>query len=84
MATTIYVAPGESQCRVYAIPYAMRPGQAPRDISPQYRKDWLEIALLRPNYREQRLEVVYIYPPYRIYRDDIANAGAGEFWTVEE
>lgn len=81
--TTIYVAPGYNQCRVYAIPYEMRPGQAPRDIAPQFQRDWREIALLRPNYREQRLELVYLDPAYAAHRDDIASASAGEHWSVQ-
>lgn len=79
---TLYVAPGSNQCRVYAIPYAMRPGQSPSDILPSFQRDWREVALLRPDYCAKRLDLVYLDPAYAAHREDIANASAGEFWEV--
>jgi hypothetical protein len=75
---TIYVAPGENQCRVYALPYAMRPGQSPRDILPQYQNDWAHIALLN-----HKLKLVYIEPDYRPYADDIEGQMGGTFFEIE-
>ncbi|EEF23635.1 conserved hypothetical protein, partial [Ricinus communis] len=44
---TIFVAPGSHQCRIYVMPYHMRPGQKPGDIAWEYQqRDWKEIGLL--------------------------------------
>jgi|AntRauTorckE5430_2_1112549.scaffolds.fasta_scaffold60276_1 hypothetical protein len=37
---TIYIAPGTNSCRVYAIPYRMKPGQSPADILYQRQSSW--------------------------------------------
>lgn len=74
---TIYVHPGNSQCRVYAMPYALRPGQAPDDILPQYQAKWVEIALL--NFQ---LKIVYLNPAYEDLRDDIEGQMGGTYFTV--
>lgn len=75
---TIYIAPGNSQCRVYAIPYPMRPGQAPSDIAYQYQAAWVEIGLL--NFQ---LKLVYIDPAYADLADDIAGQMGGTFFEVD-
>lgn len=75
---TVYVHPGQSQCRVYAMPYALRPGQSPSDILPQYQAQWLEIALL--NYQ---LKIVYLHPAYADLREDIEGQMGGTTFTVE-
>lgn len=75
---TIYVAPGNSQCRVYALPYSLRPGQVPSDILMQYRDKWKEIALL--NFQ---LKLVYIDPAYADLKEDIEGQMGGSFFSVE-
>lgn len=75
---TIYIAPGNSQCRVYAIPYPMRPGQSPDHILPQYRSAWAEIGLL--NYD---LKLVCIEPAYAHLSDDIAGQMGGTYFEIE-
>lgn len=75
---TIYIAPGHAQCRVYAIPHPMRPGQSPRDILPQYRGCWAEIGLL--NFQ---LKLVCIEPAYADLSDDIAGQMGGTFFEVD-
>lgn len=77
MKRTIYIAPGNSQCRVYVIPYPMRPGQHPRDIAEHYRRDWQEIGLL--NFR---LEIVCLEPEFSPYREDIAGSCGGTFFEI--
>lgn len=69
---TIYVAPGNSQCRVYVMPYPLRPGQRPEDLAPQYQDQWLEIGLL--NFQ---LRLVYISPKYAHLREDIEGLMGG-------
>lgn len=77
MPTTIYVAPGESQCRVYAIPYAMRPGQHPRDMAYRLQCQWREIGLLN-----SRLDLVYIDPAYAHLADDIRGQMGGTYFEI--
>ena len=77
MTTTIYVAPGESQCRVYAIPYAMRPGQHPRDIDYRYQCEWPEIGLLN-----HKLDLVCIDPAYAHLADDIRGQMGGTYFEI--
>ncbi len=76
-AQTIYIAPGNSQCRVYAIPYLMRPGQHPRDLDETYQAKWKEIALLNFD-----LEPVYIDPAYAHLRDEIKGSIGGTFFEI--
>ena len=78
MPQTIYIAPGNSQCRVYAIPYPMRRGQSPRDILPEYQREWREIGLL--NYQ---LEIVCLEPEYLPYADDIRGSCGGTFFEID-
>lgn len=75
---TIYVAPGNAQCRVYALPYGLRPGQKPGDILSQYREDWAEIGLL--NFQ---LKLVCIDPAYADLADDIQGQMGGTYFEVE-
>ena len=75
---TIYIAPGNSQCRVYAIPYPMRPGQHPRDISPDYQGTWKEIGLLN-----SQLRLVYLEPAYAHLAQDIEGQGGGTCFGTE-
>jgi hypothetical protein len=75
---TIYVAPGENQCRVYALPYPMRPGQSPRDIAYEYQSSWIHIAMLN-----HKLELRYIEPAYADLKDDIVGQMGGTFFEVE-
>jgi hypothetical protein len=74
---TIYVAPGASQCRIYALPYPMKPGQSPSDILPQYQQDWLEIGLL--NFQ---LNVVYLSKGYQHLREDLEGQMGGTHFEV--
>lgn len=75
---TIYVAPGNSQCRVYAIPHGMRPGQKPSDLLPSFQESWAEIGLL--NFE---LKLVCIDPEYAHLRDDITGQMGGTFFEVQ-
>lgn len=75
---TIYVHPGQNQCRVYMMPYPLRPGQTPDDLLPQFKEKWVEIALL--NFQ---LKVVYIDPRYADLRDDIEGQMGGTYFTCD-
>lgn len=75
---TIYIAPGNSQCRVYTMPYPMRPGQAPGDILPQFRDQWAEIGLLNA-----QLKLSYISPEYADLAEDIQGQMGGTFFEVQ-
>lgn len=74
---TIYIAPGNAQCRVYALPYALRTGQKPEDILPQYRDAWKEIGLL--NYQ---LKLVCLDPAYADLKDDIQGQMGGTYFEA--
>lgn len=79
MATeTIYIAPGNSQCRVYALPYALKPNQRPGDILYEYRQDWREIGLL--NFH---LKLVCLNPDYRDLAEDIEGQMGGTYFSVD-
>lgn len=69
---TLYIAPGNSQCRIYSLPYHCRPGQHPRDILPQFQADWKEIGLL--NFQ---LKVVCLEPEYNHLKDDLEGLHGG-------
>src|SRR5690606_6237284 len=46
---TPWIAPNAlagSRCRVYLLPYPMRPGQRPEDLQSRFQQDWKEVALL--------------------------------------
>lgn len=75
---TIYIAPGNSQCRVYTMPYPMRPGQAPGDIMPQFRDQWAEIGLLNA-----QLKLVCLASEYADLAEDIQGQGGGTFFEVQ-
>lgn len=75
---TIYIAPGESQCRVYTMPYPMRPGQSPGDIHLAFRNAWTEIGLLN-----SQLQLAYISPEYADLAKDIEGQMGGTFFEVQ-
>lgn len=75
--STVYIAPGDRQCRVYVLPYHMRPGQVPSDIHHRYHAEWREIGLLN-----SRLELVCIEPDYAHLKDDIAGQMGGSFFPL--
>lgn len=75
---TIYIAPGNAQCRVYALPYALRPGQAPEDILPQYQKAWPQIGML--NFQ---LKLVCIEPAYADLAEDLEGQMGGTYFEVD-
>ena len=79
MTDTIYIAPGYSQCRVYAIPGGLPKGVEPRDVD--YFESltlFKEIGLLN-----HKLELVCLEPEYLPFRDEIDGAGPGTYWDVE-
>ena len=75
---TIYIAPGNSQCRVYAIPYRMRPGQGPADILPEYQRDWKLAAIL-----DHKLDIVCLEPEFRHEKMNIEGNISGTFFEAE-
>ncbi|WP_342632763.1 hypothetical protein [Marinobacter alkaliphilus] len=75
---TIYIAPGNSGCRVYAIPYPMRPGQSPRDIDCRYQQDWRLAAQL-----DHQLNIITLDTPFRHLRRDIEGQMGGTFFAAQ-
>ena len=74
---TIYIAPGDPPCRVYAMLYPMRPNQKPADIPPQHQTDWREVAKLNRD-----LELVYIEPGYADLAANIVGQASGLHFEV--
>ena len=75
---TIFIAPGSTQCRVYAIPYPMRPGQSPADIDPKYQDDWVFVALL-----DHELKALSSEPGIRPLLPEIEGQMGGSYFEVE-
>ena len=53
---TLWIAPNAlagSHCRVYLLPYPMRPGQRPEDLQSRFQQDWKEVALLQVDYERE-------------------------------
>lgn len=78
MKQTIYIAPGDAQCRVYAMPYPMRPGQKPTDLADKYQRDWKQVGLL--NFE---LKVVWLNKEYQPFKADIEGQMGGTYFEVE-
>lgn len=78
VAGTIYIAPGNSQCRVYAMPYRMRPGQSPTDLLPEHQANWQHIALL-----DHRLDLVYLEANFHHLKQDIEGTMPGTIIEAE-
>jgi len=74
---TIWIAPGNSQCRVYLIPYPMRPNQSPRDLAERFQQDWKHVALL-----DHELKVVYSEEGIRGILHEIEGQMGGTFFSV--
>lgn len=65
------------QCRIYAMPYPMRPGQRPWDILLEYRSAWREIGLMGSDGR-----IICMDHEYRPFFEDCSLHG-GMFFEVE-
>lgn len=77
-AETLYVAPGDRQCRIYVIPYPMRPGQSPGDIAHKFQSAWKEVGLLNG-----KLELVCLDEKYHQHKQDLDGAYPGTFFGVD-
>jgi hypothetical protein len=78
MIHTIYIAPGNVQCRVYLLPYPLRQGQRPLDILPKYRDQWKEIGLMN-----WELKLVCLEPAYSPFRQDIEERHGGCYFEID-
>lgn len=74
--TTILIHPGENQCRVYLIPYPMRPGQSPSDLKLENQNDWIEVGRLN-----HKLELIYLAKLLQPFKDMIEGQGGGTHFT---
>ncbi|SEK16764.1 hypothetical protein SAMN05216567_11293 [Variovorax sp. OK605] len=74
---TIYIAPGHPDCRVYAMPYPMRPNQRPSDMLPKDQMDWREVAKLG-----SAQELVYIEPGYADLAANLVGQESGRHFQV--
>ena len=75
---TIYIAPGNSFCRVYAIPHRMRPGQSPADLLEHYRREWVYAGQL-----DSDLEIVCLDKPFWHLAADIEGQMGGTHFPAE-
>ena len=83
-AGTLYIAPSTGvQCRIYFMPYPMRPKQRPSDIAERYQRDWREVGLMRADYRAGHLKVVCLDREFQSLSEGLEGIGAGGFITLE-
>lgn len=75
---TIYIAPGNTRCHVYAMPYRMRPGQSPRDLQERFQKDWTLAAQL-----DHELNLITLETRFRHLKHDIEGQMGGTFFEAE-
>ena len=75
---TIYIAPGNSGYRVYAMPYRMRPGQSPRDLQDRFADQWTLAAQL-----DQQLKIITLEVQFRHLREDIEGQMGGTLFSAE-
>lgn len=75
---TIYIAPGNTSCRVYAMPYRMRPGQSPRDLLGHHQREWTFIGQL-----DSDLEIVCLELPFQHLAADIEGQMGGTHFPAE-
>lgn len=75
---TIYIAPGNSSCRVYAIPHRMRPGQSPADLLEHYRSEWVYAGQL-----DSDLEIACLDKPFWHLAADIEGQMGGTHFPAE-
>ncbi|MDM0008216.1 hypothetical protein QTI51_25820 [Variovorax sp. J22G73] len=74
---TIYIAHGEPDCRVYAMPYPMGHNQRPSDMRLKEQMDWREVAKLGP-----AQELIYIEPGYSDLAARIVGRESGGHFQV--
>lgn len=74
MREIIYIHPGYSQCRVYAIWGKVPKGKHPRDLDD---REWIEIGLLN-----NKLEVVYLKEFYQCLKDEIEGQMGGTYFEI--
>lgn len=74
---TIYIAPGNPDCRVYAMPYPMRPDQRPSDMPLKEQMDWREVAKLDCGW-----DLVYIEPAYAHLAANLVGRLSGSHFQV--
>ena len=79
MDKTLYVAPGSSQCRLYLMPYPMKPGQRPEDIHYTYREWWEEVGLLNA-----QLKVVWLDERLHHLHSEIEGNMGGTYFELDE
>jgi len=49
-------APGSSQCRLYLMPYPMRPGQHPMHLEQRFQDEWQEVGTLNGSMKIEALD----------------------------
>lgn len=80
---TIFIAPGNRSCRVYAIPHRMQPGQSPQDLQERFQQDWTLAAQL-----DHELKLITLETRFRHLKHDIEGQMGGTFfnaeWTVND
>lgn len=79
MNQTIYVAPGNSQCQMYLMPYPMQPGQHPEDVIEPYRSQWEQVGLLN-----SQLKVVWLDPRIHHLHSELEGSFGGTYVTIDE
>lgn len=70
---TLYIAPSQKGIsRVFAIPFRLKPGQSPNDLSPNHMRSWVQVGTLREDGTLAALN-----PSVMAYRNEIEGAVVG-------
>lgn len=76
---TLVVAPGNSQCRLYLMPYPMRPGQHPMHLEQRFQDEWEEVGMLN-----SQLKVVCLDKRLHHLHSELEGSMGGTYFELDE
>lgn len=72
-------APGSSQCRLYLMPYPMRPGQHPMHLEQRFQDEWEHVGMLN-----SQLKVTYLDERLHHLHSELEGAQPGDWFELDE
>ena len=76
---TLVVAPGSSQCRLYLMPYPMRPGQHPMHLEQRFQDEWEHVGMLN-----SQLKVAYLDERLHHLHSELEGSMGGTYFELDE
>ena len=76
---TLVVAPGNNQCRLYLMPYPMRPGQHPMHLEQRFQDEWEHVGMLN-----SQLKVTYLDERLHHLHSELEGAQPGDWFELDE